>query len=412
MKEKPSYALHANKARIPESSSKVKNTMHVIKVTPTKIYITLKALISFAESLTVSIMVLFMQSRGLLFVDVGMVFTVTLGTLTFLNFPAGMLADRFGRKTSFLAGILLTALSGIVYVISFTFLAFLFAAFLEGTGGAFIKGALQAWIVDELKSSGQEHLTGDIFGKGLASYNLLTIPAGMLVFLMDNFVALYATKTAIYFLMFFVGVFFMKNNFGEKTATILRFPKKSLVYLKQTRELWLLVGMISILWLCYDVYFLTWQPIMVQSGLSGNLLGILYSVVSVLSAGIAICSGKLSSKVRAHFLLFSAFVSISFGFATMNQAFNILMVCFGLFLFSVGEAIFHPIYGRESNKHIPTEIRAATVSLLFTISGVIAMMGQPILGYVADVYGVKFVLLNGALIAIIGVILALLGLKR
>lgn len=386
--------------------------MYAIMVAPTKIYFALKALMSFAESLTIPIMVLFMQSRGLLYVNISVVWAVTLGILTLLNFPTGIIADRFGRKTAFLLGALLTAVSGIIYLTSYTFLTFLFAAFLGGTGSAFIKGSLQAWVVDELRECGQEHLTGEIFGKGLALYNLLTIPAGVLVFITDNYADLYAAQATIYFSIVFVGTFFMKNNFGERSTKIFEFPKKSLVHLKQTRELWLLACMISIFWLCYDVYFLAWQPITVQNGLSENLLGVLYSIVSVLSAGIAVCSGKLSSRVKAPFLLFPAFASVALSFAAMNQAFDVLAACFGVFLFSLGEAIFLPIYGKESNRYIPTEIRAATVSLLFSVSGVIAMIGQPILGYIADVYGLEFVLFNGVVIATSGSIFALLGLKR
>lgn len=380
-------------------------------ITPTKIYFALTALISFAESLTIPIMILFMQSRGLLYANIGLVLTVTLGTLTLLNFPAGLVADLFGRKTAFLSGALLTGVSGITYLTSYTFLTFLFAAFLEGTGSAFIKGSLQAWVVDELKKLGQEHLTGEIFGKGLASYNLFTIPAGMLVLTINNFIILYVVKAKIYFFMVFVGVFFMRNNFGEKTG-ILEFLRKSFVHLRQTQELWLFACLISIFWLCYDVFFLAWQPVVVQNGLSESLLGVLYSATSVLSAVIAVYSGKLSSNVKAPLLLFPAFASVSLSFAFMNQAFNVLTACFGVFLFSLGEAIFLPVYRKESNKHIPTEIRAATVSLLFSISGIIAMIGQPILGYIADIYGLTFVLLNGVFIATSGSVFALLSLKH
>jgi DNA-binding transcriptional ArsR family regulator len=114
----------------------------------TRRYVVLLALHWFPVGLTLPVMVLLMQSRGLSLAEVGLLFGVYGALGVCLELPTGGLADVVGRRPVLLAAVALHALACGVFVVADGFGAFLAAFAAKGVGRALYSGPLQAWYVD------------------------------------------------------------------------------------------------------------------------------------------------------------------------------------------------------------------------------------------------------------------------
>ncbi len=98
-----------------------------------------------------SIWLLYLLDKGIslfgaAFLDVGYSLTIL-----FLEVPTGYIADRFGRKKSVLAGIIIESIAVIGFGLANTISEFLASYIAWGIGSTFISGALAAWLFDEIK---------------------------------------------------------------------------------------------------------------------------------------------------------------------------------------------------------------------------------------------------------------------
>ena len=114
----------------------------------TRRYVALLALHWFPVGLTVPVMVLLMQSRGLSLAQVGLAFSVYGALGVVLELPTGGLADVVGRRPVLLVAALLHALSCGAFFVADGFGGFLVALALMALGRALFSGSLQAWYVD------------------------------------------------------------------------------------------------------------------------------------------------------------------------------------------------------------------------------------------------------------------------
>jgi MFS family permease len=94
--------------------------------------------------------ILLPQARGLSLAEIGLVFGLHSAVAIVLEVPSGGLADAIGRRTTLLAGGVLTVVALGVYAVATVLAAYLLAAAALAAGRALMSGALEAWFVDEL----------------------------------------------------------------------------------------------------------------------------------------------------------------------------------------------------------------------------------------------------------------------
>ncbi len=114
----------------------------------TRRYVVLTALHWFPVGLTVPVMVLLAQVRGLTLGEIGFMFAVfgILGAL--LELPTGGLADALGRRPVLLAAAVLHVLSCLAFAVAQELPGFLVAVVLMAVGRTLFSGPLEAWYVD------------------------------------------------------------------------------------------------------------------------------------------------------------------------------------------------------------------------------------------------------------------------
>ncbi len=117
-------------------------------------YYILQGVLGLATGLIIPYNVLFLRSRGLDLLQIGILSSAFEASIVMFEVPTGYLADCKGRRLSVLLGLVIMALSGLVYGFSHYFITFLIAEVLYGLGETFISGAGEAWTVDEMLAGG------------------------------------------------------------------------------------------------------------------------------------------------------------------------------------------------------------------------------------------------------------------
>jgi DHA1 family quinolone resistance protein-like MFS transporter len=104
----------------------------------------------FSTALPMALFILLAQARGMSVAQLGLMMAVYSATIVLLEVPTGGLADSWGRRRVALLAEVVTFAGWIVFLVSFSFPAFLIAFMLNGIGRALSSGTLDAWFIDGL----------------------------------------------------------------------------------------------------------------------------------------------------------------------------------------------------------------------------------------------------------------------
>ena len=134
------------------------------------VYLALTLSSTFAASFIWGINTLFLLDAGLssyqafaanAFFSVGMLL---------FELPTGIIADTWGRRSSFLMGTITLILSTLLYLLLWdikgSFVLWALSSILIGLGFTFFSGAVEAWIVDAMNHEGYEGPMETVFAKG------------------------------------------------------------------------------------------------------------------------------------------------------------------------------------------------------------------------------------------------------
>ena len=327
----------------------------------------------------------------------------TAGMVLF-EIPTGIVADRWGRRVSFLCGTLTLAATTALYVLlwqlrsPFSWWAIVSA--LLGLGFTFFSGATEAWLVDALTAthfdgqlesvfargqvvSGAMMLSGSVAGGYLAELTSLGVP----------YIARAAILVGVFVLAFFAmhDIGFtpdhkdrplteMKQILGSSVEHGLKVPAVRAI---------MLAGMFSGGVGIYVFYAL--QPYLLDLWGNQRAYGIA-GLVAAIGAGAQIIGGLLTPRVRRAFrrrtsaLLILQVVSVLM-LAVIGSIGNFWVVVAAMTLSSLAESASRPIRQAYLNGMIPSQQRATILSFDSLITSAGGIVAQPVLGRSADVWG-------------------------
>lgn len=367
------------------------------------IYISLTGMYTLASSLIWGINTLFLLDAGL---SISQAFAVnaffTLGHVIF-EIPTGVVADIKGRGISYLFGVATLFFATLLYLAMWyfrlPFWAWAASSLFIGLGFTFFSGATEAWLVDALNFCKFQGDMEEVFAKGqIASGAAMLVGsiAGGFIAQITNLGVPYILRCLILFITFFVALAFMKDV-GFKPKADVSVKKQMGSILRNSIEIGfkkppLRFMIIAAPFLAGAGFyaFYAMQPYLL--GLYGSSNS--YGIVGIAAASIAasqILAGMVSKKFRGLFskrtnaIILGISVS-SFSLLLVGVLNNFYSVFAFLILWSLSFTIVSPIRQAYINNLIPSQQRATILSFdsLFASSG--AVVSQPALGFVADVW--------------------------
>ena len=137
-----------------------------------------------ATALPAALLVLLVQSRDVTLGQIGLLFGVFSLTVAVFEVPSGMLADAWGRKRTALLAYVLMIAAQTLLLWAFSLPLLLVWALLNGVGRALVSGALEAWFVDAVEEAAPGTNLQPLFAKAgtveLFALTLGTLSGGAL----------------------------------------------------------------------------------------------------------------------------------------------------------------------------------------------------------------------------------------
>lgn len=367
-------------------------------------YVTLTIFNTFAASFIWGINTLFLLDAGLNNLEAFAANAFFTAGMVLFEIPTGVIADTWGRRASYLLGVITLAVSTLLYLVlwqlSAPFWAFAGASLLLGLGFTFFSGATEAWLVDALAATGFKGNLESVFAKGQIATGVAMLSgsvAGGVIAQYTNLGVPYILRIVVLMATFVIAFKLMRDlgfvpvhgkNHLQEMKTLL---KTSVQYgLKNPPVRWVMLA--APFSSGVGVYaFYAMQPHLL------NLYGdqkayAIAGLVAAIVAGAQIAGGFLVPFIRRQFkrrttalatgTLLSSGLLVAIGFTKSFWIALVLLVLWGLVFAAVS-----PIRQAYLNGLIPSKQRATVLSFdsLMGSSGGVAI--QPALGKVADISG-------------------------
>jgi MFS family permease len=378
----------------------VKQTSKTVRRT----YYVLTAGNTLAASLIWGINTIFLLDAGLTNFEAFAANACFTAGMVLFEIPTGIVADRWGRRVSFLCGTLTVAATTGLYVLLWQlrsgFVWWAIISALLGLGFTFFSGATEAWLVDALAATRFDGQLEGVFARGQVVIGAMTLSgsvAGGFLAQLTNLGVPYLARTAILLGMFVVALIMM-HDLGFTPAR----GKRPVAEMKRILDssvehglkvpavrATMLAGMFSGGIGIYVFYAL--QPHLLNLWGNQEAYGIA-GLVAALVAAAQILSGFLTPLIRRAFrrrtsaLLTLEALAVAM-LALIGLAGNFWVTTVLIMLWALAAYVGTPIRQAYLNGMIPSHERATILSFDSLINSTGGIVAQPLLGKSADVWG-------------------------
>ncbi|MCK4884386.1 MAG: MFS transporter, partial [Candidatus Diapherotrites archaeon] len=339
----------------------------------------------------IAIHILYYQSFGLSYTQIGFFEFIGAITIIFLEIPTGALADLISRKLSVFTGTLLTALA--IFTIGFgsTPLVFALGFLIWAIGDTFISGAKNALIYDTLIELNRKKEYLKIQG----NYHL--IATIVLLFAVLIAPTLFTINTRIPYLL--MGVFWVISSFfiiamHEPTKKHEKYSiTKHIVQIKEgftyatthkmVRWFILFTILLGLPMLVYNS--LMTQPYYLEIGYNLTDLGILTAAIYCFASFTASQAHRIEKKIGENksLLLIAFFHTI--GFLLMGLFKTPFVIIAVIFLY-MSRDFRWVVLDNYINKHVVSKMRATVLSVGNMLTNFVMMFAYIIGGMLVDTY--------------------------
>lgn len=341
-----------------------------------------------------------LRSGRLTLLEVFIANAIFTGSMAVFEVPTGIIADTRGRRFSFLCSVAVLLVGTLAYVavpaLGGGFAAFGAASIVLGLGYTFYSGAVEAWLVDALRASGDREPVDRVLARGqiVSSAAMLTgsVSGGLLASV--NLSVPYLVRAGLLLIAFVVGYTAMHDvGFAARGlpmravgAEMARIGRESIQFGWRTPRatLAILAGAAPAVFLEWGYH--AWQPYFLQLIGSGAVW-----VLGWIAAAIAVAMmlgnwlverftqfcGKRSTLLLGAGAVYAA-TAIAVGLA---DSFAVAVALYLIGMMSAG--VFQPVRQAFLHQVVPSEQRATVLSLASLVSSSGSMLGQGGLGWVA-----------------------------
>jgi MFS family permease len=367
-------------------------------------YLLLTLLSTLAASFIWGINTLFLLDAGLNNAEAFAANAFFTAGMVIFEVPTGVLADMWGRRTSYLLGAATLLLSTLLYLAMWQARAPLWgwaiASILIGLGFTFFSGATEAWLVDALAFSGFKENLESVMARGqvVSGGAMLTgsVAGGFIAQVSDLGVP-YIIRSALLGLTL-VAAFFLMKDLGFS-------PDRTRGPLEEVRNVvrasldngwrnppvrWLMLAA-----LCaggVDIFaFYALQPYLLE--LYGNkeafgIAGLAAAIVAgtEMIAGLIVPLARRVFSRRTHALILASLIGIGC-LALMGLTSSFWVAIMLLMVWGLTFSVSLPIRQAYLNGIIPSQQRATVLSFDNLMGSAGGVAAQPALGRAADVWG-------------------------
>lgn len=363
---------------------------------------------------------LFFLENNLSFLQIGFLYSIREITRNVFEIPAGIISDSLGRKKTMMASFGLYIVSFVTYYFAQTYAAFILAMIIYSFGDAFRTGTHKAMIFDYLKINHWEDQKVFYYGytRSWSQFgsSISALVAGFLVFFSGSYRMIFIYSTLPYMLdLLLIASYprelngpvagFYQKKISERFKDVTRDFFSTLVNrksLKSIANLSMYTGyykavkdylqpVLQSLAISIPV-FLMWQ----EKQRTAILIGIVYFFIYLFTSFSSRKAGFFSAKFK--YIIIPLNISLLFGFSfgllsgfLFEYQFIVLAVVAYIIIYLV-ENLRKPIGISYITENIDNSILATVLSAESQAHALIAAILAPVIGYLADRFGVGYAL--------------------
>jgi len=371
---------------------------------------------------------LFFLEKGMLFIQIGVLYSIREILIVVLEVPSGVIADALGRRRILVLSFFFYILSFITFYLSQNYSALILGMSFYALGDAFRSGVHKAMIYQYLKINNQSNQKVNYYGH-TRSWSQLgsavsALFAGIIVFFSGNYQSIFIASIIPYLIDMVLIMSYpksldihlksisyesLRNEFREVIKAF-AISFRSIRFLKVLSSNSLYTGYFKavkdyiqplIMTFALAIPFLTSMD---EEKKTGIIVGVIYFIVFFLNSRASRMSGKLASKFKELGTPLNLTITAGFilGIATgLTYYFEIFIVSIiGFILVIILENLRKPIGFAMVAELSKEKAMATTLSATSQAKSIIAAIISPLLGWIADVYspGIAIALVSALLI--------------
>jgi MFS family permease len=375
--------------------------------------------------------ILFFLENNLTFLQIGVLYSIREITRNVFEIPAGIISDSLGRKKTMIASFVLYIVSFVTYYFAQSYAVFIVAMIIYSLGDAFRTGTHKAMIFDYLKMNKWEDQKVYYYGhtRSWSQFGsaISALVAGFLVFFTGSYRMIFIYSALPYILdLLLIASYpkeldgqiagFNKKRISEKFKDLIRDFFSTLINRRSLKS----IANLSMFTGYYRAVKDYLQPVLQGLAISlpillvleekqrtAVIIGLIYFFIYLLTSFSSRKSGYFSTRFKFIFIPLNITLLGGFIFGLVSgilfeyQLIIIAVIAYiAIFLF---ENLRKPIGISYITENIDNRILATVLSAESQAHALIAAIVAPIIGFLADRFGVGYAL------AIISVLMILLS---
>jgi MFS family permease len=363
-------------------------------------------------------LMLFFLEKNLLYVQIGVIYSIKMITRTILEIPSGIIADALGRRVTMIFSYIFYISSFIIYYFSSSYLFLIIATFVFAVGDAFRTGTHKAMIFEYLKFKNwgdqKVHYYGHTRSWSQVGSAVSSLIAAFIVFYRGRYTDVFLFTLIPYLIGLALLASYPKILEGSGTKktdqSIADAFKKILLEIfisfKNLGALKTITNLSSFsgYFMAIKDYlqpvlqlFVTALPVFLflgQKKREASIIGIVYFVLYFISARASRYSGLSAERFTS--LLKPLNLTLISGLiigilAGIFLSFNIIIVSIILFIcIHIVENLRRPMAVAYASETFSDKILASVLSVESQAKSVIAALFAVLLGFLADSIGIEF----------------------
>lgn len=333
----------------------------------------------------------FVEWGGLNFTQITLIQAWFMLWMFILEVPTGVVADRFGRRTSLMIAGLSFGSACILYTRAPDITFFLAGEFLFAVGLTLYSGADKALLYEKMREAGNEKEATSVFSKYNAFRILgisLGLPMGSLMASM--MVWPYPDNLAFPFFISFVPAFIYSlislsvNERVVKRKGALKIGIRGVGYLVRDRKLRFMATEYALISsTCFFMFWL-YQPLLGMAGFGLEWYGIFAAAFNIMAFIVLLKLGDVEKRIGPRTLLLITGVVSGLVYIITGSWTVIWTIIPAIFLITIAFQVRRPIFSHYINRNIKKDERATILSGVSMIERISTAIMYPFVGIMMD----------------------------
>lgn len=363
-------------------------------------YVATMSVVNLAFFISQAYFIFYLQDNSLGYLQMSMIYALSFVLSALLGLPMGNLADRFGRRKFYAAGIAIMGVGMLIYAFTRTFQSFVVAEVFFALGWAMVNGANEAWVVDQLRGEGKGSEAPRAFTAMMSLSYILGVAGGVIASLLVT-ISLNMPFLGAALILFPCALLIWRllpENYGTR-VNLGAILKESLLFYYRDRRMQLLTAGETFRYIASVIYLFLYQPYLVAIGLGEEMLGVYFSLLMLCSATGSLLSPRLGERIGHHWVMVISGAGLFTGFALLSLSPGLAISCVLFALCGLSNGLGWPSLMVWRNMIVPSPIRASSLSLFSTFTYLAGAAMTLVLGALLDAsdqtYGFIFAALIG-----------------